>query len=47
MKSIIIHKDDFTSYALQLGVWETILEANELPPKTTEVEIFIAKAIGI
>ena len=38
---IILDKDDFTTYAIELGIWSSILEFNDLPDTTERVKIAI------
>lgn len=41
MKTIILHKTDFTSYALGLGIWDDLLEDAGLPSGVIELELHV------
>lgn len=44
VRTHVLHKDDFTSYARDLGVWQGLCEDHGVSPDSEEIEITVTAA---
>jgi hypothetical protein len=47
-KTHVLHREDFTGYALDLGIWHGLTEDHGVSPDAKEIEITVdaVKAVG-